>query len=164
MPSLRYRVCLPPTLGQQLEAVAEESGQAISGVIRRCVELALDSPELRLLLHQEGPPALADTSTLEQRQAWADYQERMQGFDLGTILAEHSRLQLWERGTSMPRSRTWSAERRNPGNSWGELTPIYTPQLSDHDILVKRWELAQETVQLILGDENENYTGVVRPG
>ena len=49
MPSPRYRVILPVALGQQVEALAEESGQGISATIRRCIELALHSPELRLL-------------------------------------------------------------------------------------------------------------------
>jgi hypothetical protein len=88
MASPKYRVCLPPALGQQVEALAEESGQGISATIRRCVELALHSPELQVLLHAEDLPVITDTRTEAQRQAWADYQERMQGFDLGTILAE----------------------------------------------------------------------------
>jgi hypothetical protein len=92
MPSPRYHVYLPVLLAQELEALAEESGQGISATIRHCIQLALHSPELRLLLHAEGQPALVDTTTEEQRRAWSDYQERMQGFDLGTILAESSRL------------------------------------------------------------------------
>jgi hypothetical protein len=91
MPSPRYRVILPVALGQEVEALAEESGQGISATIRHCIQLALHSPELRLLLHAEGQPVLVDTTTEAQRQAWADYQERMQGVDLGTILSESSR-------------------------------------------------------------------------
>jgi hypothetical protein len=91
MPSPRYRVILPVALAQEVEALAEESGQGISATIRHCIQLALHSPELRLLLHAEGQPALIDTTTEAQRQAWADYQERMQGLDLATILAESSR-------------------------------------------------------------------------
>jgi hypothetical protein len=87
----RYRVYLPHMLGVQVEELADASGQGISAVIRRCVQMVLDTPELRLLLEQEGQPVV-DTRTQEQRQAWAEYQERMQGFDLGTILAEHARL------------------------------------------------------------------------
>jgi hypothetical protein len=73
-------------------SLADESGLGISGLIRRCVEWALHSPELWLLLHAEDAPVIEDTRTEAQRQAWADYQERMQGFDLGTILSESSRL------------------------------------------------------------------------
>ena len=80
MPSLRYRVVLPPALGQQLEGLAEESGCGISATIRLCVQLALDSPELRLLLHAEGQPVIEDTRTEAQRQAWADYQGYTQFF------------------------------------------------------------------------------------
>src|SRR4030095_14878335 len=88
MPSLRYRVCLPPALGQQVEELAEESGQGISAVIRRCVEWALHSPEVCVPLHAEGQPVIEDTRTQEQRQAWADYQARMQKLDHGMLLTE----------------------------------------------------------------------------
>jgi hypothetical protein len=57
-----------------------------------------------------------------------------------------------EEGNNMPRTRTWSAESRNPGKSWGELTPIYTPQLTDDEIRQRRLELAQEMVELMLAD------------
>jgi hypothetical protein len=86
MPSPRYHVCLPVALAQEVESLAEESGQGISATIRRCIELALHSPELRILLHAEGQPVLMDTTTEAQRQAWADFQERTEAFDLGTIL------------------------------------------------------------------------------
>lgn len=90
MRSPRYRITLPPVLAAQLDDIAEASGQARSKIIRRCVEMALGSPELLVLLCNEG--VVVDTTTEAQRQAWAGYQERMQGFDLGTILRESSRL------------------------------------------------------------------------
>jgi hypothetical protein len=84
MPSQTYRVCLPPSLGQRVEELADTTGQGISATIRRCVQLALDTPELLILLHQQGPLPLVDTTTEAQRQAWADYQQR--AFDPATIL------------------------------------------------------------------------------
>lgn len=88
MPSPRYRVILPLPLAQQVEALAEESGQGLSAVIRKCVELALGSPELWVLLHAEDVPVITDTRTEAQRQAWVDYQARMQQLDHGMLLAE----------------------------------------------------------------------------
>jgi hypothetical protein len=42
--------------------------------------------------------------------------------------------------------------------SWeGELTPIYTPLLTENEILIRRWELAAEMaemVELMLGETN----------
>jgi hypothetical protein len=84
MRSPRYRISLPPLLAAQLDDVAEASGQARSAIIRRCVEMALGSPELLILLHQHGPPVLTDTRTEEQIAAWERYQQ--QAFDPATIL------------------------------------------------------------------------------
>jgi hypothetical protein len=94
MPNPRYRVVLPLALGQQVDDIAEASGQARSAVIRRCVEMVIGQPELLLLLHQQGQAPLVDSRTEAQRQAWADYQKRyqQQPFDLGTILSEQSRV------------------------------------------------------------------------
>jgi hypothetical protein len=50
----------------------------------------------------------------------------------------------------MPRK--WSAETVNPGKSWGELEPIYSAPLTPRDIALRRWELAAEMVELMLGD------------
>jgi hypothetical protein len=52
----------------------------------------------------------------------------------------------------MPRK--WGVEARNPGKNWDSLGPVFAPVLSERDILVKRWELAQEMVQLILAEGN----------
>ena len=52
----------------------------------------------------------------------------------------------------MPRSRTWSAESRNPGKSWGELSPTYAPLLTEHEIRQRRLELCQEMLELVLND------------
>jgi hypothetical protein len=70
-----------------VEALAEESGQGISAIIRRCVELALGSSELLLLLHAEGPPVETDTTTLAQRQRWVEYGQT-QGFDPAFLMTE----------------------------------------------------------------------------
>jgi hypothetical protein len=86
MPSPRYHVILPLPLGQQVEALAMESGQGLSAVIRRCVELALHAPELRVMLEQEGPAVLTDTRTPEQIRAWADYQSSHAKLDHGMLL------------------------------------------------------------------------------
>jgi hypothetical protein len=87
MPSPRYHVYLPVALGQQLEALAEESGQGVSATIRRCIELALHSPELRLLLHAESPPVETDTTTVAQRQRWVEYGQG-EGFDPACLVTE----------------------------------------------------------------------------
>jgi hypothetical protein len=34
------------------------------------------------------PQASEDTRTPEQKRAWVEYEQRMEGFDLGTVLAE----------------------------------------------------------------------------
>jgi hypothetical protein len=75
-------------LAECVEEVAEATGRPLSAVIRRCVELALSSPELQVLLRAEGPPVLQDTRTEEQIAAWERYQKRYQPqpFDPGTIL------------------------------------------------------------------------------
>ena len=43
------------------------------------------------------------------------------------------------------------------GSHGGELTPIYTPLLTENEILIRRWELAAamaEMVELRLGETN----------
>jgi hypothetical protein len=87
MPSPKYRVILPVALGQQVEALAMESGQGISGVIRKCVELAVFSPELRVLLYAEGPPVTEDTRTEAQRQRAEVYLKSLESVDLATLIA-----------------------------------------------------------------------------
>jgi hypothetical protein len=49
--------------------------------------LALDSPELRLLLHAEGSLIETDTRTLAQRQRWVEYRQ-CEGFDPAFLVAE----------------------------------------------------------------------------
>ena len=88
MPNPRYRVVLPMPLAECVDEVAEATGRPLSAVIRKCVELALSSPELQVLLRAEGPPVIVDSRTPEQIAAWADYQERMRDVDIGTILRE----------------------------------------------------------------------------
>jgi hypothetical protein len=94
MPSMRYRVCLPAPLGECVEEVSEATGRPLSAVIRKCVELALSSPELQVLLRAEGPPVIVDTRTPAQIAAWEDYQKRYQPspFDPATILTWASHL------------------------------------------------------------------------
>jgi len=87
MPSPRYRVCLPLPLAECVEEMAEATGQSRSGVIRRCIELALSSPELQVLLRAEGPAPLTDTRTQEQIEAWERYQQ--QGFGPAFLVNEN---------------------------------------------------------------------------
>jgi hypothetical protein len=87
MPNRTYRVCLPPSLGQHVEEVALSTGQSISGIIRKCVALALDSPEMVLLLHAEGSPVEIDGRTPEQRQRWIEHGQH-QGFDPANLVVE----------------------------------------------------------------------------
>jgi hypothetical protein len=53
----------------------------------------------------------------------------------------------------MPRTRTWSAESRNPGKSWESLEPLPAPLLTPGEVRRKRLELAQEMLTLLLGDD-----------
>jgi hypothetical protein len=54
----------------------------------------------------------------------------------------------------MPRTRTWSAESRNPGKSWGELEPVYAPVLTESEIRLRRLELAAEMLELVLSEDS----------
>ena len=82
MRSPQYHISLPPALAGQVEDMAELTGQAISSVVRRCVQHALASPEFKVLLASDA--ALVDSRTPEQIANWERYQQ--QAFDPATLL------------------------------------------------------------------------------
>jgi hypothetical protein len=54
----------------------------------------------------------------------------------------------------MPRSRKWGVESLNMSKSTDTSAPLHAPLLSPGEVRRKRIELAQEMVELVLGEEN----------
>jgi len=83
--SVVYRVRLSHDLDEQLAGICETSRLPVSAAIRRCVEHVLHDPTA---WHIFAPPfTQADSRSREQQQAYVDYEQAMERFDMATVAA-----------------------------------------------------------------------------
>jgi hypothetical protein len=73
-------------LADQVAEVADLSGQSQGMIIRRCVELDLWSPELRVLLHGGEQVVLVDLVAVDQRQGTEEYARSQQQVDFARMV------------------------------------------------------------------------------
>jgi hypothetical protein len=84
--SRNFRARLPRQLDQQLTELCEATRLPTATAIKRCVAYVLAHPEAWDIF--QAPYSLVDSRTPQQQQAWQEYAQELERFDMGTILRE----------------------------------------------------------------------------
>jgi hypothetical protein len=89
--SQQYRVRLPLALAAQVQQCAELWGAPFAGVLRVCVEFAMQEPDEMHALLAERYGVRVESATPEQQEAGERYLASLEPVDLGILLADQHR-------------------------------------------------------------------------